>query len=103
MLLLFVSCVRSTSAIRFAIVECACLFSAYLVFAQPPEWVVYYAELLPMLHSWLPWRLFGCSRRRRPSRESLRSTHESRVGFNHRGDRAPSVLSWRPGAGACTD
>jgi hypothetical protein len=49
-LLLFVSCVRSTSAIRFAIVECACLFAAYLVFAQPPEWVVYYAELLPILH-----------------------------------------------------
>ena len=49
-LLLLASFVRIQSAVVFSAVACASLLGAYLVFAQPPEWVVYYVELLPMLH-----------------------------------------------------
>ena len=41
---------RARGAARFAVVASVGLFVAYLAFAHPPEWVVYYVELLPALH-----------------------------------------------------
>ena len=95
-LLLFASCVRSTSAIRFAIVECACLFAAYLVF-HGRRMVVSYAELLPILHFMAAVALVRLLAPATALSKSHFDYHESWVGFNHRGDRAPSALSWRPG------
>ena len=103
-LLLFASCVRSAGAVRLAIVECACLFAAYLVFAQPPEWVVYLRGVAPDA------ALHGCRGARSaaragdgPYRRTCRRPHDTRMGINGRGARAPSALCWRPAAGACTN
>ena len=48
--LLVGSLIRARGAARLALVVSACLFIAYLAFAHPPGWVVYYLELLPALH-----------------------------------------------------
>jgi hypothetical protein len=41
---------RARGAALFAVVTSVCLLLAYLAFAHPPGWVVYYVELLPALH-----------------------------------------------------
>jgi hypothetical protein len=41
---------RARGPALFALVASACLMLAYLAFAHPPGWVVYYVELLPALH-----------------------------------------------------
>ncbi|PYQ81881.1 MAG: hypothetical protein DMG01_02735 [Acidobacteria bacterium] len=48
--LLVGSLIRARGPARFALVASASLFIAYLAFAHPPGWVVYYLELLPALH-----------------------------------------------------
>ena len=48
--LLVGSLIRARGAARLALVVSASLFIAYLAFAHPPGWVVYYLELLPALH-----------------------------------------------------
>jgi len=48
--LLVGSLIRARGPARFALVVSASLFIAYLAFAHPPGWVVYYLELLPALH-----------------------------------------------------
>jgi len=48
--LLLASLVRARGAARFTAAASACLVAAYLVFAHPPDWTVYYVELLPGLH-----------------------------------------------------
>lgn len=41
---------RARGPALFAVVAGVCLLLAYLAFAHPPGWVVYYVELLPALH-----------------------------------------------------
>jgi hypothetical protein len=41
---------RARGPVLFAVAAGVCLLLAYLAFAHPPEWVVYYVELLPALH-----------------------------------------------------
>ena len=48
--LLVGSLIRARGPARFALVASVSLFIAYLAFAHPPGWVVYYLELLPALH-----------------------------------------------------
>jgi hypothetical protein len=48
--LLLAALPRARGAARFAVVSSACLLVAYLAFAHPAGWVVYYFELLPALH-----------------------------------------------------
>jgi hypothetical protein len=48
--LLIGSLIRARGPARFAVVASGGLFIAYLAFAHPPGWVVYYFELLPALH-----------------------------------------------------
>ena len=48
--LLLGSLIRTRGAARFVLATSAGLFIAYLSFAHPPGWVVYYFELLPALH-----------------------------------------------------
>jgi hypothetical protein len=48
--LLIGALLRARGAGRFAAVSSLSLFVAYLAFAHPPSWVVYYVELLPGLH-----------------------------------------------------
>jgi hypothetical protein len=50
LLLLCGSLIHATAASLVCVAACVCLFGAQLVFAQPPEWTVYYFELMPMLH-----------------------------------------------------
>jgi hypothetical protein len=47
---LFASLIGASGVTRLCIAACASLVAAHLVFAHPPEWIVYYAELLPILH-----------------------------------------------------
>jgi hypothetical protein len=47
---LFASLIGVSGLTRLCIAACASLLAAHLVFAHPPEWIVYYAELLPILH-----------------------------------------------------
>src|SRR4029078_1155962 len=49
-LLLLGSLIRANRYVRFSAASCACLFGAYVPFAHPPGWVVYYVEILPVLH-----------------------------------------------------
>jgi hypothetical protein len=49
-LLLFGSLIHASPAVYVSLAACVSIFCAQLVFAQPPEWTVYYVELLPMLH-----------------------------------------------------
>ncbi len=48
--LLLAALPRARGAARFALVASGSLLVAYLAFAHPPGWVVYYVELLPALH-----------------------------------------------------
>ena len=48
--LLIGSVARARGAARFAVLSAVSLLVAYLAFAHPPGWVVYYFELLPALH-----------------------------------------------------
>jgi len=48
--LLIGSLPRARGPARFAVAASVCLLIAYLGFAHPPGWVVYYVELLPALH-----------------------------------------------------
>jgi dolichyl-phosphate-mannose-protein mannosyltransferase len=48
--LLIASLPRARGPARLAVVSSVCLLVAYLTFAHPPGWVVYYFELLPALH-----------------------------------------------------
>jgi hypothetical protein len=48
--LLLGSLIRAPGAARLILAASGALFTAYLAFAHPPGWVVYYFELLPALH-----------------------------------------------------
>jgi hypothetical protein len=49
-LLLVAALVRPDGPTRFCLAITFSLFAAYLAFAHPPAWVVYYFELLPAVH-----------------------------------------------------
>jgi hypothetical protein len=48
--LLVMALPRARGAALFAVIASVCLLLAYLAFAHPPGWIVYYFELLPALH-----------------------------------------------------
>jgi hypothetical protein len=46
--LFVVGVIRSKGTMRFAVVSAACLFAAYLLYAHPAWWTVYYTEAYPV-------------------------------------------------------
>jgi hypothetical protein len=55
--LLIAALPRARGAARFALVASLSLLVAYLAFAHPPGWVVYYVEVLPALHFLAAWNV----------------------------------------------